>query len=77
MKKRNKTKRNKVSQNETKFIKQSIKDPKTINEGIKINEILSGLFGYLQIYAWMFFCCKIQKGQQKSCTNTVNIVNKY
>jgi hypothetical protein len=47
MKKRNKTKRNKVSQNETKFIKQSIKDPKTINEGIKINEILSGLFGYL------------------------------
>ena len=44
---RNETKRNKVSQNETKFIKQSIKDPKTINEGIKINEILSGLFGYL------------------------------
>jgi hypothetical protein len=41
------TKRNKVSQNETKYIKQSIKDPKTINEGIKINEILSGLFGYL------------------------------
>jgi hypothetical protein len=41
------TKRNEVSQNETKYIKQSIKDPKTINEGVKINEILSGLFGYL------------------------------
>jgi hypothetical protein len=26
---------------------ESIKDPKTINEGVKINEILSGLFGYL------------------------------
>ena len=36
------TKRNEVSQNETKYIKQSIKDPKTINEGITINEILSG-----------------------------------
>ena len=55
------------------YIKQSIKDPKTINEGIKINEILSGLFGYLQIYAWMFFCCKIQKGQPKSCITAVNI----
>jgi hypothetical protein len=40
--KRNETKRNEVSQNETKYIKQSIKDPKTINEGVKINEILSG-----------------------------------
>ena len=38
----NETKRNEVSQNETKYIKQSIKDPKTINEGVKINEILSG-----------------------------------
>ena len=45
--KKEETKRNKVSQNETKFIKQSIKFPKTIDEGIKINEILSGLFGYL------------------------------
>ena len=42
MKKRNETKRNKVSQSETKYIKQSIKDPKTINEGVKINEMLSG-----------------------------------
>ena len=33
--KRNTTNRNKVSLNETKFIKQSIKDPKTINEGTK------------------------------------------
>ena len=39
---KNETKRNEVSQNETKYIKQSIKDPKTINEGVKINEILSG-----------------------------------
>ena len=39
---RNETKRNEVSQNETQYIKQSIKDPKTINEGVKINEILSG-----------------------------------
>jgi hypothetical protein len=31
-----------ISQNETKYVKQSIKDPKTINEGVKINEILSG-----------------------------------
>jgi hypothetical protein len=36
------TKRNEVSQNKAKCIKQSIKDPKTINEGVKINEILSG-----------------------------------
>jgi hypothetical protein len=40
MKKRNET--NEVSQSETKYIKQSINDPKTINEGVKINEILSG-----------------------------------
>ena len=46
-----------------KYIKQSIKVPKTINEGVKINEILSG-----QFYAWMLFCCKIQNGQQKSCS---------
>ena len=38
---RNETK-NEVSQIETKYIKQSIKDPKTINEGVKMNEILSG-----------------------------------
>jgi hypothetical protein len=38
----NETKRNEVSQNETKYVKQSIKDPKTISEGVKINEILSG-----------------------------------
>jgi len=40
----NETKRNEVSQNETKYmyIKQSTKDPTTINEGVKINEILSG-----------------------------------
>jgi hypothetical protein len=37
----NETKRNEASQNETKYVKQSIKDPKTINEGVKINEILS------------------------------------
>jgi hypothetical protein len=36
------TKRNEISQNEAKYIKQSINDPKTINEGVKINEILSG-----------------------------------
>ena len=36
------TKRNEVSQNETKYVKQSIKDPKTINEGVKIYHILSG-----------------------------------
>jgi hypothetical protein len=36
------TKRNEVSQNETKYVKQSIKDPKTIVAGAKINEILSG-----------------------------------
>jgi hypothetical protein len=35
-------KRNEVSQNETKYVKQSNKDPKTISEGVKINEILSG-----------------------------------
>ena len=35
----NETKRKEVSQNETKYIKQSIKDPKTINEGVKINDI--------------------------------------
>ena len=40
--KRNETKRNEVSQDEMKYVKQSIKDPKTINEGVKINEILSG-----------------------------------
>ena len=47
--KRNTTKRIEIKyhKKETKYIKQSIKDPKTINEGIKINEILSGLFGYL------------------------------
>jgi hypothetical protein len=43
----NETKRKMKKRNETKYIKQSIKDPKTINEGVKINEILSGLFGYL------------------------------
>jgi hypothetical protein len=26
-------------------------------------------------YSWMLFCCKIQKVQQKSCINAVNIVN--
>jgi hypothetical protein len=40
------TKRNEINENEsqsvTKYVKQSIKDPKTINEGVKINEILSG-----------------------------------
>jgi hypothetical protein len=41
-KKQKMKKRNEVSQNETKYIKQSIKHPKTINEGVKINEILSG-----------------------------------
>jgi hypothetical protein len=35
-------KRSEIQRNETKYIKQSIKDPKTINEGVKINEILSG-----------------------------------
>ena len=30
------------NENETKYVKQSIKDPKTINEGVEINEILSG-----------------------------------
>ena len=77
----NETKRKMKKRNETKYVKQSIKVPKTINEGVKINKILSGQFGYLynklQIYAWMLFCCKIQKGQQKSCINTVNIVNIY
>jgi hypothetical protein len=38
----NETKRKMKKRNETKYIKQSIKDPKTINEGVKINEILSG-----------------------------------
>ena len=37
----NETKRNVISLNETKYVKQSIKDPKTI-KGVKINEILSG-----------------------------------
>ena len=59
--KRNEKERN-VSQNETKYVKQSIKDPKTINEGVGS-----------AIYRSTLFCCKIQKGQQKSCINTVNI----
>ena len=46
MKKRNETKYNETKRkmkkrNETKYIKQSIKDPKTINEEVNINEILS------------------------------------
>ena len=56
MKKRNETKRNEVSQNETKYIKQSIKDPKTINEGVKINEIyewLARLFIDLSLDAFL------------------------
>ena len=39
---RSEAKRNEVSQNETKYVGQSIKDRKTISEGVKINELLSG-----------------------------------
>ena len=41
-KKYNETKKKMKKRNEAKYIKQSIKDPKTINERVKINEILSG-----------------------------------
>jgi hypothetical protein len=41
-KKYNEKKKKMKKRNEAKYIKQSIKDPKTINERVKINEILSG-----------------------------------
>jgi hypothetical protein len=71
---RNKTKRNEISQNETKYVKQSIKDPKTINEGVNNQRNIEWL---VRLFIDLHFCCKIQKGQQKSCINTVNRVNIY
>ena len=71
---RNETKRNEISQNETKYVKQSIKDPKTINEGVKNQRNIEWL---VRLFIDLHFCCKIQKGQQKSCINTVNRVNIY